>query len=89
MKDIGIIVTVALALIGGAISYGKVQSQVESTKEETAETREEIKEVEADVEEHDDKIHELEKFSVKQTTLMNTQALTIERIGNILNNLEK
>lgn len=75
MKYIGIIVTVTLALIAGAIGYGQLQMKAETTKEV--------------VEKHEEDIEELEEFSIRQTMMIERVQENDVRQTKMLDKLEK
>lgn len=73
MKHLGIIVTICITLGGGLVAYGQLNNQVSTNKEIVGEVKQEVKQ-------HNGQIQELEKFSVKQTVLMERQAKILEKL---------
>ena len=75
MKNIGVIVTIALAVIAGAIGYGA--------------TKEKVKKVEKVVERVDEKVHTIEKLDVEQTILIQQTTKQIEGLARYIEKLNE
>ena len=75
LKHIGVVVTVGLAILVGAVGYGRLQMKAEKT--------------EVVVEKHEEEIEELEEFSYKQTIAIERVQENDMRQSAILDKLEK
>ena len=73
MKHMAIIVTVILALLGGAVGVGQVQQKAISNEKQ-------VDEVKHKVEKQDEQIDDLEDFSIKQTILMDRHIQILEKL---------
>jgi len=73
MKYLGVMVTVALAVIGGAIAFGTLKATAENT-------RERIEKAEQEIEIQEDRIVDNEKFDIQQSILLETSLKWIDRI---------
>ena len=85
MKNLGIIITVVLALIGGAVGYCEIRKATSETEKKVEEVKENVEKEtdkrEAKDEKHDESIDELEEFSIRQTILMQQVVDSIERLN--------
>ena len=77
MKYIGVIVAVVLALLGLAIGYGALQQKTENVTEE-------VVQIKTEVDKNEDRVVELEKFSVRQMMFTEQQAVFNERVTEVL-----
>lgn len=74
-KNIGVIVTISLFLIGIFVMWGKIQAQNEMNLTKTEKLEEKVEETEEEVNEN-------EKVDIKQTVLIEQIAKTLEKLNN-------
>ncbi len=80
MKNIGVIVTIILAVLSGAMGYGQLQANQKSTREKVEEVKVDVEDVEEEVDDNEERLDTLEQYSVRQSVLIESSLKIIDRL---------
>lgn len=97
MKNIGVIITIVLALCGSAVGYGKLINSTDNVRKRVEEIKNDLKtdikeksnKMENDIEKHDDEIHELQNFNMQQSVLIETSLKQIESNSKLIQKIDE